>query len=102
MDNQFVGHKKIVMFQIDGQIDSDSNIPSIRSRFEEHLIKVMNAKGYVPHFDIEPAFSLEYESGSYKFLLSMYGIFIGRAKAKCYHGVSLNNLIPKSSTQKNK
>lgn len=90
------------MFQIDGQIDSDSNIPSIRSRFEKHLISIMNTKGYVPHFDIEPAFSLEYKEGSYRFLLSMYGVYIGRARAKWYHGVSLNNLVPKNSTQNNK
>lgn len=103
MDNNFVGHKKIVMFQIDGKIDSDANIPSIRSRFEHGLVSIMNSKGYVPHFDIEPAFSLEYDDdGGYQFLLSMHGVFVGRAKAKCYHGVSLNKLIPKNSTQKNK
>jgi hypothetical protein len=102
VDNLFVGHKRIVMFQIDGQIDTDSNIPSIRQRYEKHLVDVMNSKGYVPHFDIEPAFSLQYDKGVYSFLLSMYGVYIGKAKAKCFHGVSLNNLIPKSSTQTNK
>jgi hypothetical protein len=102
VDNDFVGHKRIVMFQVSGLIESDANIPSVRSRFENHLVNEMNAKGYVPHFDIEPAFSLEYKKDSYEFLLSMYGVYIGKARAKCYHGVSLNNLIPKNSTQKNK
>ena len=82
------------MFSIDGEFDDDSNLIKIREKFEGHLVDIMRSKGYVPHLDIEPAFSLEYDDGVYKFLLSVYGVYIGKAKAKCYLAISNNNLIP--------
>jgi len=102
VDSTYVGHKAIKMFQIDGEIDDDSNILKIRERFENHLVNIMRSKGYVPHLDIEPAFSLEYDDGKYKFLLSLYGVYIGRAKAKWYMAVSANNLIPSNTIMMDK
>jgi hypothetical protein len=90
----FVGHKKIKEFHIDGLIEDDAAIPKIRERYEHILVDMMRSQGYVPHLDIEPAFSLEYQEDRYKFLLTIYGVFIGRAKAQCYLAVSGNNLIP--------
>ena len=95
----FVGHKKIREFHIDGIIDDDSSIPRIRERYEIILVDMMRSKGYVPHLDVEPAFSLEYTGEKYLFLLTVYGVYIGRSRAKCYLAVSGNNLIPMSSTQ---
>lgn len=102
MESNFIGHKKIVMFQVGGEIDDDSNIIKIRNRFEKHLVNIMKSKGYVPHLDIEPAFSLEYKEDKYSFLLSMYGVFVGKAKAKCYIGISANNLVPDHTTMRDK
>lgn len=98
----FVGHKKIREFHIDGLIEDDSAIPKIRERYEQILVDIMRSKGYVPHLDVEPAFSLEYEKEKYKFLLTIYGVYVGRSKAQCYLAVSGNNLIPISSTQNNR
>lgn len=98
----FVGHKKIKEFHIDGVIDDDSKIPSIRERYEMILVDMMRSQGYVPHLDIEPAFSLEYQDSKYKFLLTVYGVHIGKARAKCYLAVSGNNLIPMDITQRGK
>ena len=98
----FVGHKKIKEFHIDGLIEDDSAIPKIRERYENILIDIMRSNGYVPHLDIDPAFSLEYKEESYKFLLTIYGIYVGKAKAQCYLAVSGNNLIPMNFTQKDK
>ena len=99
---EFVGHKRIKEFHIDGIIDDDSSIPKIRGRYEKILVDMMRSNGYVPHLDIDPAFSLKYEGESYTFLLTIYGVYIGRAKAQCYLAVSENNLIPMSITQKDK
>jgi hypothetical protein len=98
----FVGHKKIREFHIDGLIEDDSAIPKIRERYEQILVDIMRSKGYVPHLDVEPAFSLEYEKEKYKFLLTIYGVYVGRSKAQCYLAVSGNNLIPIGSTQNNR
>lgn len=98
----FVGHKKIKEFHIDGIIDDDSGIPKIRERYEKILVDMMRSNGYVPHLDVEPAFSLKYEQERYTFLLTIYGVYIGRARAQCYLAVSANNLIPMNITQRDK
>ena len=98
----FVGHKKIKEFHIDGIIEDDAAIPKIRERYENILVDMMRSQGYVPHLDIDPAFSLEYDEERYSFLLTVYGIYIGRAKAQCYLAVSGNNLIPMDFTDRNK
>ena len=88
------------MFSIDGEFDDDSKLLATRERFEKYLVDMMRSRGYVPHLDIEPAFSLEYKDNKYTFLLSIYGVFVGKVKAKCYLAVSGNNLIPNSYIQK--
>jgi hypothetical protein len=97
-----VGHKKIKEFHIDGIIEDDSSIPKIRERYEIILVDMMRSQGYVPHLDIDPAFSLKYTDDRYCFLLTIYGVFIGKARAKCYLAVSGNNLIPMEDTQRDK
>lgn len=99
---RYVGHKKIKEFHIDGMIEDDSVIPQIRERYESILIDMMRSNGYVPHLDVDPAFSLEYNNEKYKFLLTIYGVYIGRARAQCYLAVSGNNLIPMNITHKDK
>jgi len=96
----FVGHKRIKEFHIDGAIEDDSSIPKIRERYEIILVDMMRSKGYVPHLDVDPAFSLEYTGERYLFLLTIYGVYIGRQKAQCYLAVSGNNLIPMDITKK--
>lgn len=83
-------------------IEDDSVIPQIRERYESILIDMMRSNGYVPHLDVDPAFSLEYNNEKYKFLLTIYGVYIGRARAQCYLAVSGNNLIPMNITHKDK
>ncbi len=99
---EYVGHKKIKEFHIDGMIEDDSVIPQIRERYESILIDIMRSNGYVPHLDVDPAFSLEYRGGNYTFLLTIYGVYVGKARAQCYLAVSGNNLIPMNFTQKDK
>jgi hypothetical protein len=98
----FVGHKRIKEFHIDGMIEDDSEIPRVRERYESILVDLMRSNGYVPHLDVEPAFSLKYKNDKYTFLLTIYGVFIGKAKAKCYLAVSGNNLIPMDFTQQDR
>jgi len=98
----FVGHKRIKEFHIDGLIEDDSAIPSVRERYETILVDMMRSNGYVPHLDIDPAFSLEYKEDKYIFLLTVYGVYVGRSKAQCYLAVSGNNLIPMNTTHRDK
>ena len=98
----FVCHKKIKEFHIDGLIEDDSAIPKIRERYEHILVDMMRSQGYVPHLDIEPAFSLEYKEDKYTFLMTIYGVYVGRAKAQCYLAVSGNNLIPMDITRQDR
>jgi hypothetical protein len=98
----YVGHKKIKEFHIDGIIEDDSVILKVRERYEIILVDMMRSHGYVPHLDVDPAFSLEYDSDRYKFLLTIYGVFIGKARAKCYLAVSGNKLIPMDNSQRDR
>jgi hypothetical protein len=98
----FVGHKRIKDFHIDGMIEDDADIPQIRERYETILVDMMRTQGYVPHLDVEPAFSLEYKEERYAFLLTIYGVFVGRKKSRCYIAVSGNNLIPMDFTSKDR
>jgi hypothetical protein len=53
----------------------------------------MRYEGYVPRFDIDPDWSLSYDGSGYDFRLSVYGVFVGKEKAKCIQGMMGNTPI---------
>jgi hypothetical protein len=89
----YVGHKKIKEFHIEGKFYDDSVMTRIRHQYENILVKSMRSRGYVPIFDIDSAFSTKYEEDYYAFMLTIYGIYIGKVNAKCYSGVINHKLI---------
>jgi len=89
----YVGHKKIKEFHIEGSFSDDSVMTRIRTQYEDVLVKTMKYRGYVPIFDIDSAFSIKYNKDKYNFILTIYGIYIGKANARCYSGVINHNLI---------
>ena len=89
----YVGHKKIREFHIEGKFSDDSVMTRIRNQYEDILVKTMKYRGYVPVFDIDSAFSIKYEDEKYNFILTIYGVYIGKANAKCYSGVINHKLI---------
>lgn len=89
----YVGHKKIKEFHVEGKFSDDSVMTRIRQQYENILMKSMEHQGYVPVLDLDSAYSIKYDGENYNFILTIYGIYIGKANAKCYTGVIGHNLI---------
>jgi hypothetical protein len=92
-------HKNIKRFQIEVQFKDDSDMIRLRAQYESLLSHDMTNKGYVKVLDIDPAFSVEFNGETWKFLMSIHGIYVGKRKAKGYSGWSQGKLIPKVTHQ---
>lgn len=88
-----VSHKNIRRFEIDGEIYDEATIPKIKEQYIEIIKTMMQHKGYVVRYDIDPDFTIEYTGKSFKFLLSVYGVFVGKRKAQCLSGIDKNKAI---------
>ena len=96
----YVGHKKINKFMLDGNIHDESDIPRMKAQYISLLEHYMRSRGYLRIFDIDPVFTIDYNEKNFYFIMTIYGCYVGKAKSKCYDGISANKLIPLSSTQK--
>jgi hypothetical protein len=95
---EFAGHRKIKDFSIDGHIYDEADFIKLRWQYENIIEEYMRVKGYIPHLDLDPVFSTSYTGSSFEFKITWYGIYLGKAKAKCYKGVTSNKLIPMTPT----
>ena len=61
----------------------------------------MREAGYAPRLDIDPNFTLEYNSTKeyFEFTSTVYGTYVGKTRAKCIQGIDGTTLVP---TPKNK
>ena len=90
-------HRQIHRFQVNGIIGDDAGFARLRNQYENILTLQMRRKGYVRVLDIDPAFSVEYNSEKdiYNFVFTMHGVYVGKAKACQLDGISQGKLIPK-------
>ena len=82
---------------MDGLIADDSDFFRLREEFEAMILKDMRAEGYVPVLDLGPYWSTEYLSDKkqYQFMLSVYGVNVGRDRAWEIEGYSMGKKIPR-------
>jgi hypothetical protein len=82
--------KKIHQFGIDGSIGDEANIPQVREMFERQIIIDMRDRGYVPIYDINTQFSTSYDArlNQFDFYIVVYGVYVGKRKAKTIDGFS--------------
>jgi hypothetical protein len=66
------------------------------------VINGMRNKGYVPRYDIDIDFTISYNGRTFDFKLSVYGVYVGKEKAKCILGVDKNTILQSHITQKTK
>ena len=78
-----------------GIIKDDSLIIKSREHYERTLVQQMRDGGYVPVLDMLPQFNLKYieRTGHFAFILTMFGIFIGKKKAQTIEGFSGQEFI---------
>lgn len=90
-------HKKIKRFQINVEFYDNAQLISLKPQYENLLTHDMRSKGYVRVLDIDPAFSVQFTGETWKFLMTLQGIYIGKKKAWQYEGMSQDKLIPRTT-----
>lgn len=89
-------HKRIKRFQINVEFLDDSDIIRIKHQYENLLIHDMRDKGYVRILDIDPAFSVEFNGETWKFLMTIQGVYVGKRRAWDTEGMAQGKLIPRT------
>ena len=92
-------HRRIKRFQIDVQFEDNSQLISLRPQYENLLTQDMRGKGYVRVLDVDPAFSVQFTGETWKFLMSIHGIYVGRRRAWQLEGITQGKLIPRTTHQ---
>lgn len=91
-------HDDIKRFFIDGEI-GDTNVVETKDRLIAHLEDTMRSDGFVPALDLEPQFTRTYKPDRevYDFVLTVYGIQVGKAEAWKTGGILNGKMIPKTT-----
>lgn len=84
-----VHHKSIKRFYLDGDIYDEAAIGRLKTEYIRLLVSEMKIIGYVPKIDIDPDFTIRYNSEKqiFDFKLSVYGIYVGKKKAEWIAGI---------------
>ena len=90
-------HRKIKRFQVDVEFQDNAQLISLRPQYENLLIQDMRGKGYVRVLDIDPAFSVEFTGETWKFLMSIHGVDVGKKKAWQLEGITQGKSIPRTT-----
>jgi hypothetical protein len=92
-------HKKIKRFQINVEFIDDSDIIRIKHQYESLLVYQMRDLGYVRVLDIDTAFSVEFTGETWKFLMTIHGIYVGKKRSWQLEGISQGKMIPRNTRQ---
>jgi hypothetical protein len=96
-------HKPIKRFSLNGVIHDESAIGRLKAEYIRLVVTEMRISGYVPRFDIEPDFTVDYieEKKYFKFDLSVHGVYTGKKQSEWIAGIDVNKpiLIPKSRSK---
>ena len=88
-------HKTIKKFNLEGKINDEAFTPRLKIEYIKLVLTQMKMLGYVPRFDIEPDFTIDYNEAKqyFEFELSIYGIYVGKRRAEWIQGVDGNKVI---------
>jgi hypothetical protein len=94
-------HKSIKKFFLDGVIHDESSIGRLKIEYIRLLVSEMRLSGYVPRFDIDPDFTIDYNETkrSFYFALTVHGVHVGKRNSEWISGIDGNKPI---YIQKNK
>jgi hypothetical protein len=91
-----MNHKNIKRFQVAVNFKDDSDMIRVRAQYENLLTQDMKGKGYARVLDIDPAFSVEFDGETWAFLMTLYGVYVGKKKAWQSEGITQGKLIPRN------
>jgi hypothetical protein len=92
----YLHHKPIKQFTLDGNIHDDSAIGRLKIEYIKTIELQMRLTGYVPRLDVNPDFTIEYneEKEIFTFNLSMYGTYVGKRKSEWISGIDGTVIVP--------
>jgi hypothetical protein len=96
---EVIAHKRIHNFDFEGIIADEKDIIRLRQQYEAIAEEYMRAKGYIPHYDLDPVFTIEYTTQGFKFKYTRYGVYVGKAKSRCYQAIVGTKMMPMTLTQ---
>ncbi len=79
------------------EFKDDSDMIRIKNQYQNLLVHDMRNKGYVRVLDIDTAFSVEFTGETWKFLMTLHGVYVGRRKAWLSEGMTQGKLIQRST-----
>ncbi len=91
-----MNHKNIKRFQVKVNFKDDSDMIRVKAQYENLLLQDMRNKGYVRVLDIDTNFSVEFTGETWVFLMTLYGVYIGKKKAWLSEGITQGKLIQRS------
>ena len=94
-----MNHKQIKRFQVRVEFADDSGIPRLKYQYESMLTHDMRSKGYARVLDIDTNFSVQFDGQTWVFLMTLYGVYVGKKKAWQLEGTTQNKLIPRNTPQ---
>jgi hypothetical protein len=94
-----MNHRPIKRFQINVEFKDDSDMIRMKAQYESLLTHDMRNKGYVRVLDIDTNFSVEFTGETWAFLMTLYGIYVGKKKAWKSEGITQGKLIPRTTLQ---
>jgi hypothetical protein len=94
-----MNHKNIKKFQVRVEFKDDSDMIRIRAQYESLLTQDMRGKGYLRVLDLDPSFSVEFNGETWVFLMTLYGVYVGKKKAWLSEGITQGKLIPRIMPQ---
>jgi hypothetical protein len=82
-------HRPIHRFVFDGEIYDESAIGRFKLEYIKTLQTQIRIDGYVPRLDIDPDFTIQYNSEReiFEFTLSVYGVYVGKSNSECILGI---------------
>jgi hypothetical protein len=89
-------HKSIKSFNLEGIIKDDASIGRLKIEYIRLLTIQMREDGFVPRLDMDPDFTIYYNSDKeyFEFTLTVYGTYLGRKKSKCVEGMDGTLAVP--------
>jgi hypothetical protein len=96
-------HRPIKRFSLDGMIHDEAIIGRLKSEYIRLVTTEMRIAGYVPRLDIDPDFTIQYNSTKeyFEFKLSLHGIYTGRKQSEWILGIDGTRAVYTQKTKSN-
>lgn len=93
-------HKKINRFQIEFCSVDDNQLIKTKDVAERTLITQMRDAGYTRVLDIDPTLNIEFNGTTFRYLMTIHGVYVGKKQAWQLEGITQGKLIPRIIPQR--